>query len=219
MQDIASEVDQSASAPDQGGSDWNLRLKYINRRQQSWAETYDWQCLYKEYNSLSTGTSMPTISLPSDYRKMAGYPKIATIGGLANTEIPLVDPQERTQYETTDKIGWVSGDPNRYIFGIPLTLATFASGSSVFIPYFYTPSSLVSPADVSPIPDPEYLVQGAIADLYKAREDPRFPSANQDAERILARMLENENTKGIAYNDRIKTTDETRTGFVIGRDQ
>jgi hypothetical protein len=71
---------------------------------------------------------------------------------------------------------------------------------------------------VSEIPDPTYLVQRSLYYIYKGAEDGRFPEAKVEADRILARMIENENSQGIAYVDRNIANQLDQRNFHIGRD-
>lgn len=212
---VASVVDQDENTSNIDSTDYSLRLAYINRSLFRWAEIQDWQVLFKEYNMLvSTSTGNASVVLPTDFRRLAGYPQI-TFDAVTTDLYPEVLPQE-DNYEASERRVWILGDPSdRYIlrvFG-----ATLASGASVKVPYFASPVSLASPADIAEIPNTEYLVQDCIAQLWESREDNRFPQAKADAERILQNMMTFENTHNSAsdYN-RVKTVDERKYGMRWG---
>lgn len=215
---IAAQVDQDENTANITSTDYSLRLSYINRSLLKWAEINDWQVLYKEFNSLiSTSTANASVAMPSDYRKLASFPKI-TYDGTTTKEFPEVLPQEDGQYQDTDRRVWILGSPQSgYVLRI--LGVTLASGASVKIPYYASPQSLASPANIAEVPNPDYLVQQSIAFLWEAQEDARFPQAKVDADRLLSNMIETENTFNFAsqYN-RVKTTDETRFHFRMGRD-
>ena len=218
---LASSVDQSSTAPTTAGADWNLRLKYFNMAQSEWAELYDWQALYKEYNTLtSTNTANCSISLPTDFRKWAGYPKI-TYDSISTKEFAEIRPQEKERYSSSDRYVYLMGNPNANytMFVHPGTTTGYlTSGASIFLSYYASAVSLVSPADVSMCPNPDYLVTRAKAYLWEAREDGRSNQARAEADKILQRMLEFENVHSEAStNDRVKTVEETRYSFRIGR--
>lgn len=219
---IAAIIDQDSEAPDDGGEDWSLRTRYINMAQDEWAQLYNWPSLYREFVAVtSTATSNITVSLPSDFRAISAYPKAPLSDG--TYEFPQVLPQQRSQKSSTERYFYLMGDNrNGYsaVFNTGTTDGVFPSGASVFFSYFATPTSLVSPTDVSSIPDAEYLVKRATALLLESREDPRYPSAKVESEKILQRMLKRENTQTEAQNDysRIRTVEETKYGFRIGRD-
>ena len=219
---VSAVADQSSSAPTEGGDDWNLRLKYVNMAQHEVAELYDWDFLFKEYSTLtSTNSANCSVALPNDYRKLATYPRI-TYDGANSSEFSEVRPQERGNKLNTDKYIYILGNPkNGYTMVVnPGTTTSYlASGASIIVPYYASVQSLVSPADISMVPDPNYLVSRTISYLWEAREDARFPQAKAEAEKILARMLEREITHSEASaSSRIKTYEELRHGFRIGRD-
>lgn len=215
---IAAVTDQDEATANIDATDYSLRLKYINKALLEWAEAWDWQVLFKEYNGfISTSTGNASVALPSDFRKLASYPRI-TYDGSNTEEFNEVLPQEDTQYSDTDKRVWMLGNPSggyiMRIFGV-----TLVSGASVKVPYYASPQSLVSPANIAEIPNPDYLVERTKALIWEASEDPRFPQAKADAERILSNMIEYENVFGRAATyDTVKTVDETKHNFRLGRD-
>lgn len=215
---VAALVDQNQDTSDISTDDYSLRLNYFNRAFNEWAESYDWSELYKEYNALvSTSTGNASIALPADFRKLASFPLITWTGSTTD-KFPQVDPINDGQFSDTDKRAWIIGGPSSgyvlRVFGV-----TLASGSSVKVPYYSSPQSLASPANIVNIPNPEYLVQRTIAYIWQGREDPRFPDAKAEADRILLNMIERQNVFGHAsHEDSVRTVDETRANFRIGRD-
>jgi hypothetical protein len=192
----------------EGDEDWTLRSSFINRSQVDWSERFDWPQLYKEVlsaTSQSTGTA--TISLPSDFRKLANAPTLETN---LYTE---VDPQNKNLYSTADKYVYVGGNPSE---GYNLIHnGTLASGASISYAYYRSAPSLVSGSDVSLCPNPEYLVQQSLYYYFLANEDARFQDSRRQAEQILANLLEFENVKGTGYNSSVKSADDS---FRWGRD-
>jgi len=210
---IASEIDQSPTAPTQSGTDWNIRLNALNRSLFDWAEIYDWSVLKKVYNgNISTSTNNATIALPSDFRKLDGFPVIA------GDKFTPVDPTKNSQYSSPDKIVNILGN-DRATRVIVALGASLSSGASIQFTYWASPQSLASATNLTECPDPTYLVQRSLYYLYKGREDGRFPEAKEESDRILARMIESENTLGQAHADnRIPNWNESRYAFRIGRD-
>lgn len=213
---IAGIVDQDEQTSNISTNDYSLRLKYMNMAQSEWAELYDWQALYKEYHlQIPSATGNASIVLPGDFRKLASYPVIVADGQAV--EFPEVRPQEDGRYLDTDKRVLVLGNPyDGYTLRVKGT--ELASGASVKVPYYASAGSLVSPLDSSMIPNADYLVARTVAYLWEAREDPRFPQMKAEAERILANLLERENVPSEAADGRVKTIDEARYGFRMGRD-
>jgi len=215
---ISALVDQNEVTTSISATDYSLRLAYINMAIKEWGETYDWDVLYKRYiTQTSTASANASIALPSDYRKLASFPIIVWTGTQGD-QFPEVKPQEDGQFSSTDRRIWLSGNNqagfNMYVLGVALQ-----SGASIMVPYYATAKSLASPTDVPEIPNPEYLVQRTVAYLWQGREDPRFPAAQAEANRILSNLIEYENTFGrAAYNDSVRTVEQSRASFRFGRD-
>jgi hypothetical protein len=194
----------------EGDDDWNLRSSYINRSQRDWSETFDWNVLYKEYNSItSLASANPTISLPSDYRKIATSFK-ANDGSSTHT-YPEINPQDRGKYETTDKYSYILGDPSGG-FNLIMNPGDLPSGASINYSYYRLAPSLVSGSDVSLCQNPEYLVQKSLYYYFLANEDARFSDASAKADQILSNLLEYENVNNI--DSTVKRSDDS---FVWGK--
>lgn len=209
---IASEMDQSATAPTQGGTDWNIRLNALNRSLFDWAEAYDWQTLHRVFNGLvSTSSANASIVMPSNFKKLDGTPLIA------GEKYTPVNISRNGVYTTSDRIANLLGnEKDGQVLYIPF--GTLSSGASVQYPYWSSPVSLASATDLTECPDPTFLVQRALYYLYKGREDGRFPEAKVESEKILARMIENENTLGRGHSDNQVHNHNSDRGFRIGRD-
>lgn len=206
---IAAIVDQDPTIANIDTSDYALRLSYLNLALREWAEIYDWQALYKEYYGvISTSTGNASLALPSDFRKLASFPQI-TYDGSNTFQYPETRPQERGQYSVTDRHVEILGNNQGYVMRI--YGSTLASGASVYIPYYASVQSLVSPSNVPEIPNTDFLVKRVAAYWWQARNDIRGYDAKAEAEQILGNLIGFENSYGEASNyDRVKTVDETR---------
>lgn len=219
---IASILDQNQDSSSIDSSDYSLRLNMINRRERMWAEAGKWNNLVKEFNSLiSTSTGNTSIALPADFRALAGYPEI-TFDGSTTSKYSEIKPQEEGRFNpAVDKYVKILGNPNTgyTMVGSPGTSnRLFTSGASVKVIYHSIPTSHASPANQISCSNPEYIVQGVIADFWESREDPRYQNAKVEANLILQNMLEYENTPSEAsYNRNVKTVDETRYAYRWGR--
>lgn len=206
---MAAYLDQDPATSNISSTDYSLRLKYINMALTEWQESYDWQALYSEYNVLiSAATGNASVALPSDFRKLASYPVISNAG---STDLyPETRPQESGQYGANDKRIEILGNPQD-AYTLRIYGTTLSSGASVKIPYYMSAQSLVSPANIAEIPNPDFLVKRAIAYWLEVREDSRFPGMKQEADRILANMIDYENVFSEASaSDRVKTVEETK---------
>lgn len=215
---VASIVDQNEDTSDLSSAVYSLRRTYANMAEREWAETYDWQSLYRESHSIiSTSTGNASVALPTDFRKLAAMPRI-TFDGATTESFPEIRPQERGMYDPVSaRYVEILGDQSTgYIMYVNSSVLT--SGASVMVPYYRSPASLVSPSNVAMCPNPEYLVQRTLAYVYESKRDSRFSSTKAEADKILQRMLEFEQVKGEAYNDRIQTTERKNFyGFRWGK--
>lgn len=212
---LAYEVDQSSTSPTVGGTDWTIRLGLLNRALLDWSESYDWASLKKVHNGLiSTSIGNASYVLPSDFKKLDGFPHIMS-DGVTGYDFPAVDPSRNKDYTEVDK--YVNVFPNGNVMYIHA--GTLASGASVQFTYFSSAATLSYASNTIVVPDPTFLVQRALYYWYKSREDGRFPEAKVESDRILARMIENENALGIAYIDRhVQVGKEGYKSWRIGRD-
>jgi hypothetical protein len=216
QEQIASEMDQSPTAPTSGGTDWNIRKNALNRALFDWENSNEWDCLKVVYNSYVTTAGFATLGLPANFHKLDGLPGIVWDGSTFN-QFPVIDPSTNKQYNDSDKYVNVfdnASDGKRMYIHAP----TLASGASIQFTYYKSPATLSSATDLIEVPDPTYLVQRALYYIYKGREDGRFPEAKVEADRILARMMENEASKGLAYKDRSVPNELEKLGYRIGRD-
>lgn len=210
-------VDLESDSAEIDTADYAQRLVFLNMAQQEWAETYDWSVLFKRYGVLvSTSTGNASIALPADFRKLAA--EVAIVHDNATDGFFENRPPEGTRYHHDERRVEILGNPQEgytlRVYGVDL-----ASGASVSVPYYSVPTSLSTSSQVSPVPNPDYLVKRAIAYWWESREDPRFPQMKQDAERILSNMIEYENVFGEGSSaDRVRTVEETRYNFRMGRD-
>lgn len=210
---VASVADQDENTSNITSDDYSLRRTYINMSQREWSETYDWQALYKENNSvISTSSGNASVALPGDFRKLASEPKI-TFDGVTTEFFPEIRPQEIEQYDLqTARFVYILGNQASNFTMVVNSAGTLSSGASINLPYYASPASLVSPADIAMTPNPEYLVQRTLAYIWESQEDARFQQAKGEADKILQKMLDFELTKGEAYYDRVNTVERTQFG-------
>ena len=199
-------LDQNEDTADISSADYSLRREFVNMAQREWSEKYDWKSLYREGNiRVSTSTGNASVVLPSDFRKLAAAPRI-TYDGATTEDFPEIRPQEKKNYASTDRYIYILGDENagQTMF---VNAGTLSSGASISLPYYRSPASLVSPANIAMCPNPEYLVQRSLAYVWEAQADDRFPQAKLEADKILQQMLEYEQTYGEAYSNKVYTTE------------
>ena len=193
MKQISSLVNQEATAPTSGGSEYLLWLEFINRGVQEWSEAADWNDLRKTFKPAITGTSQATISLPQDFKRIAGFPKHYGTGVTGGEEWPIIIPEQESLEDSTDQYFYVAGDLSGG-FNLIWNPGTLSSGASLLIPYYSIPTSLASPAQVPVVPDSQFLVDRTVAYILEARSDSRFQLEEVKARERLLQMVSNNDT-------------------------
>jgi hypothetical protein len=222
MVDIASSVNQEATAPSVDSSEYDLWLQFINRSVDEWANVNDWEELRKIYFPSITSDSTSTVSMPTDFRKVATSPKLYSTGTNSSgyEEIPETINENIGLYGPSDKYFTQLGNQSD---GISLIFhpATMASGASLEIQYFSTPSSLASVNQIPQMSDSQFVVDRTIAYIFEARSDPRFQQQESKARDKLLQMVENANlSKYNSYSNPqyVQTSPLRKLGFRMGRD-
>ncbi len=211
---LAVELDRSTTAPAATSSDYLARRASLDRANRDWAESYEWSSLLKVHNGLiSTSSANASYVLPLDLKKIDSPIRV---GGYTSPML-VVNSSDNGRYLDSDNYVNILGNENTGQIMFIHTNSGLGSGASVQFTYFSQVTSLSTTTSVSPCPDPTYLVQRALYYVYKAKEDGRFPEARSESDKILARMIENENTLGKGYVNRTIQVPSVG-GFRIGRD-
>lgn len=222
MTRIASTVNQEADAPNDGSSEWALWLSYINRSQDEWANSNDWEITRKYFYPTVTGTSTATVALPLDFKNLAGPVRHWTDNEAAPgnpREFPLISDENRNLYDgNTDKYVMLIGD-NSVGKSLRFTPATLASGASLEVTYFSMPTSLASGTQLPVVPNPEFLIDRTIAFIFEARSDPRFQSMEAKAREKLIEISGKADEDKYANHStpNYVTNQLRRQGFRVGR--
>jgi hypothetical protein len=219
MQQIASTVNQESAAPDAGNAEWGLWLQYINRSYFEWVDAHDWEVSRKVWFPSITTVSAATVPLPADFKKLAADVVLYNGEQSNGAHYGEALPEQEGLYVSTDKYVKVMGDPSNG-YNILINPGTLASGASLAVQYFSTPTSLASGSEVPLIPDSQFLVDRAIAYIFEARSDPRFQQEETKARERLLTMIENADlAKYNSYaSPNTVITPERKQGFRIGRD-
>ncbi len=197
---LANEMDLSATPPEVGGTDWNIRLNALNRANIDWAESNEWEVLKKVHNGLiSTSTNNASYSLPANFRKLDGYVRLS--GNSGYDDIGQIDPSKNRQYDTSSPYLNILGNDydGKTMF---INSQQLISGASIQFTYYSSVATLATTTQQLQVPDPTFLIQRALYYIYKSRGDALFPEAKVESDRILARMIENENSLGLSNSDR-----------------
>ena len=216
QEQIASEMDQSPTAPTAGGTDWNIRKNAANRALLDFKNSNEWDSLKVPFNSKVTVAGFATVSLPGNFDKMDGYLAIAWDGSTTR-DFPIINPSINNLQTDSDYYVNIFSNARdgKYMY---IHAGTLASGASISGTMYKSPQSLASAIDVIECDDPTYILQRSLYYIYKGREDGRFPEAKVEADRILARMMENQAARGLADRQRFIPNSLQQSGFRIGRD-
>lgn len=215
---VAATVNQEATAPTGNSAEYALWLSYINRAVDEWSESFDWEVLRKTFYPSVTGVSQASVQMPDDFRKLAGPVKLNLLNEARPKEIPHELPERVGLHNSTDEFLTVVGDTSSG-HNLRFFPGTLASGASIVVEYFSTPTSLASSAQLTPVPDPQFLIDRTIAYIFESRSDPRFQLVENKARERLLTMIENANAaKYDSYsNQNYLLTPERKSNFRIGR--
>jgi hypothetical protein len=219
MTRIASTVNQEADAPDSTSSEFTLWLAYLNRSQDEWAESNDWEVLRKFYYPTVAGVNQATVALPLDFKNLAGPARIFYASQTQAEEVPYINDEQKSFQLAEDKFVTIVGD-NSSGRSLIFNPATLASGASLQVTYFSMPTALANAGQYPPVPDPSFLVDRTIAYIFEARSDPRFQLMESKARERLLNMVQmaNEDKWANYSNPNPVSNSMRRAGFRVGRD-
>lgn len=216
---IASSVNQDATSPTAGSAEWLLWKSFVNRAINEWAESHDWEELRLEYRPTISGTTQATIALPQDFKKLASAPVNYGTSVSGGEEWPEILPEQKFLLNTNAHWVQVRGDINNG-YNLLWNPGTLASGTTISIQYFSTPTSLASPAQVPLLPDSQFIIDRTVGYIWEVRSDPRFQQQEAKARQRLLLMIENADlSKFSSYagaNPVLNTLQ--RKNFRMGRD-
>lgn len=219
MKQIAGTVNQEATAPTTDGDEYNLWLSYLNRAQEEWSEAYDWESQRKYYWPTVTGMSLASITLPTQFDKLAAPIKLFSTGYTNPRIYSYILDEDEEMYNNTDLYVRLTGDisTGKTLVFNPVTLA---SGASLLIQYFAYPSTLSSASQYMAMEDPQFAIDRTIAYIFESRSDPRFQIEETKAREKLLMMVENANDSkfnSYAATSYVPST-LSRNSFRVGRD-
>lgn len=216
---VAATVNLDQTQPAVGGTDYNLWLEFLQRSQAEWEQAYDWEELRTFFYPNITGATTATISLPADFRKVAGPPINWSQSNTNGVGWPEIRPEQRLLQSIQDRYYYILGNQNAG-FSMIWNPGTLNSGSSIEIQYFAIPASLASSGQVTTCPDSQFLADRTIAYILEARYDNRYQSVEVKARERLLQMITNEDAKKYnSYaNPNLVITPEKRQAFRLGRD-
>lgn len=210
LQKVGSYVDQDATTPT--SSDLVNRTNFVNMAYDEWAETTDWPELISTYTATVSGTSITQMSLPTNFSKVQSPLYVEENGST------FIYDQYRTDEWLTDTTKYTFYLSGNYVEGYKLNIPKcLENGSIINLKYKAKPSTLSGLTAQPVLSNPNYLVQRTIAYVLESRGDTRFPTAKADAERLMAMMLESQNTATINGRNNLARNYYGKNNFIIGR--
>jgi hypothetical protein len=162
---------------------------------------------------------LASISIPSQFKKLAASVKQYVTGFSDPIEYSFLSNEDTLMFDDSDEYVTLTGDNSA---GKTLVFhpGTLASGASLYIQYFASPTLLSSASQYVEMDDPQFAVDRTIAYIFEARSDPRFQIEESKATNKLTMMVENaEDAKWNSYaGNRPIITSLQRQGFRVGRD-
>lgn len=208
LKSVSALTDQEATLPT--GSDLTQRIQFANDALSEWADTYTWTDLRTTIYVNATNTSNTSLGLPSNFREPLS-PLVRYNPDGTKTIYSVVPATERFNKLSDDNYCYIEGlYPSKALI-VP---NFFPSGASFQFDYMSFPSSLATLTDTIPVSATQYMVKKISALVLQGRGDPRFPSVQNDAQRILSNAIEEQN---VPFG-RVNRIPYYTGGFTIGQD-
>ena len=208
LKSVGATTDQEAVLPT--GSDLTQRIQFANDALAEWADTYTWTDLKTTIYINPTTSSQASYGLPTNFREPLSSLIRFNVDG-SKTVFPVLPAVERFNKDSNDEYCYVDGTYPSKALVIPNFLT---SGVSYQIDYMSFPSSLATLTDTVPMSSTQYMVKKISALVLQGRGDPRFPSIQNDAQRILSNAIEEQN---VPFG-RVNRIPFYTAGFTIGLD-
>lgn len=173
---VNSYVDLTAELPT--GDDLSVRINYAQQAVREWANSYRWRQLKERTVYFASGASL---SLSSSFRELISPPRSDS------QEYPEIQINEVASYNESDPYSYVHGNSAEgntlVVNGLP------DSGATISYEWQRYPSNMATLSSVCEVPDCEFVKMKVISYILQSRLDERFPTAEAEAQRLLANMI------------------------------
>ena len=204
LQGVGAYVDQDRTAPT--GTDELGRVELVDQALTEWGNAYQWKQLRNQspVTFVFSGTSF---ALDIRFKKLMS--QIVDVTKQDANEYVEIEPQERFSRASLSRGTSLS---NRFVYiigndvtGRALVLSpALPSGASLNYDWQAFPSSMATLTDICVCPHPEFIIKRTIGLILETRSDTRFPQVKADADTLLARMIEEEQSSSLGENNRIQ---------------
>lgn len=224
---IATDFDSSSTPPASTDSEYDRRLQLANRAARKWAKEreYKWTALYVS-TSLSTTADQSYVDLPADFSQTGlilptdGYIQIG------DAYYKIVSVHEKGDYNSTQKICWITGNPSQ---GYDLNISpTPTTAETIPLEYYSrylavdengdSIEELTTATDRTKCPDYEYIVMDVLGQLFIDDDEGNkgIDFRNQSIAK-LNQLLVAENRIAVNANPEIPDYAERRGFPALGR--
>ena len=206
---IGAYTDQSTDIPT--GDELSVRVSVVGQALQEWGNAYQWKQLRIPYST--TVVAGVSIGLPANFKKMMSIAVDTSLPVSNNREYKEIRAEDRFNKVETDKYFYITGDPStgRVMNIFP----SLASGTPIKFDYQSFPSSMATLNDICVCPHPEFITKRAIGFMLEIRSDTRFPQVKADADVLLSRMIEEEDSPAGSEVGEVRNTYD-KGNFIIG---
>jgi hypothetical protein len=212
---ISARYDISGDTVPTTSTEWGRRVTLINLAEKKLQKESKWSWLIKT-TTLTTTPNVAHVNLPADYSKGSLIAQLTTHLKIDTVEYMLADKATQTTLNSTSKIVWISGnEASGYRLNIQPTPTTAVSFSISYIStYMATDSSLTEKegladaTDITKVPNPDYLTNYVLAELYASNDDLAKARMYTDMmQEELRAMLINDNYEMNTLSPMVSVTD------------
>lgn len=185
-----------SDVPPSDDDEYITAMRLANEAINRWAfydNTY-WKELFQTLQLSEDGDStvvsgQTDYEAPGDFQEAGGQIAIKDSDGKTVQTYRIIEPQEVQFQSDLGTYAYFTGDPaNGYVLHLNPAPDTSLSGNSIDYTYYKQPTIFTTGTDVSECPDPYFIVNRMLAQVFRANRNPYYQSAKNDAENALKQM-------------------------------
>jgi len=174
--------------------DYLTRRQLINRALHRWENTpgYFWDSLWAQKGDQTVVAGTSAYAAPANFRRPGGFVDLYDTNGNRAIRLRVVKPNDAQALDPKAQLAYFTGDPiNGYFLNLSPVPASGDSyiGYTIKYNYYKKATEYTASTSVSEIPDPEYVIHSAVAELWKNdRNMASYQSSLAEAEERLKGM-------------------------------
>lgn len=221
QEDIARIYEGKNAAPDTTSKKWGVRTGLVNLGLRRWerAEGWMWNELWSTLDDAADGdktiaTGTTTYDAPSDFWQAGGYVELWD-GTDKMEKIKVLQPNQIQNRPTSTQYAYFTGNPSAgYVLNLSVAPVAAQNGYTIKYTYYKHATEYSVGADISEIPDSDYLVYYAVSELYKADQLQANASRYDRMARDLLREMEQRQFAAVEYMPS-QFEDQNNAGFGV----